>query len=269
MNKLRWVTIFAVLALCCTLSYADSTLPDGNIGGKSGGKSTTITSLNSTFNFQACPPGPQPYTGSNLTDLQIDCNLFGGAQAVFGGINGTSLPWNSLAVNFEGYNPNADPNVNCFGGTLFQNCVLSQSDCTGAGALESCTLTAQFTQGNANGIQCVPFNGSGCAINSTLNYLYDLAHPGASRPYLWPAGGSSASPTCAGPVPGAVCGSSEFVIGVGFGTDGNGNLVNGFNDLLDLDASASANAPEPQTILLVGGAMISMLMLGLKKARLV
>jgi hypothetical protein len=257
MNKLRWVTLLAVLALCCSLSYADSTLPDGNIGGKSGGNSTPITSLSQPFTFSPCAGA----TG----DVAFDCALFGtGANApqeIFAGINETGVAWNSLSISLTGLTM-TDGTVGCDGGALFSinNCPITIP--------ASGSVVVNFLQGTGTGIGCFnpalslsdPTNVA-CFASSTANALNNTNH-GTSLPYWNPPLLGGCNPPTFFP-PGAVCGSDEFVIGVGFG----GNTFNPNN--IPIGLTLSANSPEPQTILLVGGAMISMLMLGLKKARLV
>jgi hypothetical protein len=263
MNKLRWATILTVLAFCSALSFADGIPPDGNIGAKNGGKSTAITSLTGPMDFSSCTPTDSvPVVPA---DVAADCKLFLPTptsplslepQQIFAGINETGEPWNSLAVNLMNYNPIADPTVTCDGGAIFQHCSTSTSNCNPADTV--CTLTVNFLQGTGTGVKCM-LGVNFCGINSGINFVTNLI-TGSSLPYN--------STVCDTAVPGAVCGPDEFVIGIGYGDDAEGHS-NAFIQPLSLDATASADAPEPQTILLVGGAMISMLMLGLKKARIV
>ena len=243
-----------ILAVCSALSLAQSVPPpDGAIGTKGGGKSTPITSLSTPFSFSSCSGA----TG----DVAFDCALFGGSvQEVFAGINETGQAWNTLSIGLSGLNP-ADGTVGCDGGAIFK-----ASNCPITIPLSG-SVVVTFLQAGGTGIGCYNPNLSltdptnvACFANSAANGFYDSQHPGANLPYWNPPQTGGCSPPSFFP-PGAVCGSDEFVIGVGV------------NDLpftsLPVGGLLIANSPEPQTILLVGGAMLSMLMLGLKKAKLV
>jgi hypothetical protein len=267
MKNLRWIAVLGILAFCSAYALADGVPPDGAVGTARGGKSTPITSLNTTFTFSPCAGA----TG----DVAFDCALFGGgAQEVFAGINETGFAWNSLSIGLTGLTP-TDLTVGCNGGAnndssppIFgsTNCPITIPD--------SGSVVVTFLQGpNGTGIGCynaaLPTNAPtnvACVANSIIAFGKNKIF-GTSDPYDTLGLINPSLPTgCPVPPfypPGAVCGSSEFVIGVGIDS-----LP--FNpEFLPAGGTLIANSPEPQTILLVGGAMISMLMLGLKKARLV
>jgi hypothetical protein len=257
MKNLRWIAVLGILAFCSAYALADGVPPDGAVGTARGGKSTPITSLNTTFTFVPCAGA----TG----DVAFDCSLFGPntPQEIFAGINETGYAWNSLSISLTGLTP-TDISVGCDGGTQFSinNCPITIPD--------SGSVVVSFLQGTGTGIGC--FNSDlahplldaanqACLANSAAIALGNSQN-GTSNPYYNPPLTGGCNPPSFFP-PGVVCGDAEFVIGVG---------INGlpFNpDFLPAGGTLIANSPEPQTILLVGGAMISMLMLGLKKARLV
>jgi hypothetical protein len=251
MKNVRWIAVLGIMAFCSTFSLADGIPPDGAVGTARGGKSTLITSLNSTQTFSPCAGA----TG----DVLFDCNLFsGGAQEVFAGINGTGFAINALSVGLSGFNGETDT-LGCETSVVFESCSVSVS---------GSSVEIQFLQGpGGTGVGCFGSNlttaeNLACLANSAAN-AFSNTHHGTDLPYYNPPG----PPTfgCTPPTffpPGAVCGTDEFVIGVG--VDGKP-----FNTPLSNMGTLNANTPEPQTILLVGGAMISMLMLAIKKARLV
>jgi hypothetical protein len=249
MKSLRRIAVLIIiLAFHGALSFADVVPPDGNIGTKSGGRSTPITSLTQALTFSPCAGA----TG----DVAFDCALFGGAQQIFAGVNETGIPLDSIRIGFSGYSQTLDPTVNCDGGTIFQNCFTSVS---------GSTLTVNFLQGNGTGIGCYdtsnqidPSLNVTCFLNSEAAISSNRIH-GTDLPYsILPIQSAGPCEPPEGFPPGAVCGSDEFVIGIGYG----GNT---FNQPLSLDASFTANAPEPPTLVLFGSAMLAMLLFGIKK----
>jgi hypothetical protein len=246
----RAVAIALLFASCAVCAYAQS--QDGNVGIKNGGHSTGITSLASGLTFSNCS---EAVTGS---DLALDCALFGtgGAQSVFAGINETGEAWNTLTLSLTGYNPATDPlsSLACSGGSDFQNCSI---------AVSGSTITITFTQGDGSGVSCDVYVNN-CLSNSVSAAANDL-NGGPLLPY------DSFPPFCT--LPGAVCGSDEFVVGIGYGST-NG-VSNAFNTPLSLNSSLGADGaapppivPEPQTLAMVGAAVLGMLALALKKGLL-
>jgi hypothetical protein len=237
------ITLLVTLTGLCAFAQSPN---DGAVGVKGGGKSTGITSLSSQLLFSPC----QGATG----DVAFDCKLFGGAQEIFAGINETGFAWNTLAISLKGYNPTTDPTVSCSGfiGTdnVFQHCATSVS---------GSTLTITLKQGDGSGIGC-DISVNNCLGNSLSALLQDLSGKSPVEPW------DSVNPFCE--LPGAVCGSDEFVIGVGY--DGFP-----FNTPLSAHGSLGANGvkppsitPEPQTFVMVGGAVLGLLALALKKGLL-
>jgi hypothetical protein len=209
--KMRWVLLTLVFAALGAMTKAQ--VPDGGIGIRLSLNSQAIHSLSGTFTFVPCPGAP----GS---ETRTDCNLFGtSTQAIFAGQNETSKVWHTLDLVFLGYDPAADPTLNCFGNTLFSNCTISPgSDC--AAHPMNCSLNVDFSQGTGTGIlRPCPEDDEEC--NSNRNH---------------------------------------FAVGIG------GSDTLNFNHPLDLTASFRANAvPEPQTLLLVGIAILGMVFLASKK----
>lgn len=238
------VLLFASYTAC---AFAQ-TPPDGNVGIKNGGHSESITSLATPLTFSSCAGAA---AGS---DTALDCALFGGAQEIFAGINDTGYAWNTLTISLTGYNPTTDPVVNCSGGSDFQDCSI---------AVSGSTLTITFTQGDGTGVSCDIYTNN-CVGNSVSAALNDL-NGNPLLPY------DSFPPFCN--LPGAVCGSDEFVVGIGYGST-NG-VSNAFNTPLSPNGSLGADGvppppitPEPQTLVMVGGAMIGMMLLAMKKGLL-
>lgn len=233
----------ALLFALCAVGVFAQTPGDGAVGVKNGGHSTGITSLGSGLTFSSC-------TGAAAgSDTAFDCALFGGAQEIFGGINDTGYAWNTLTISLTGYNPTSDPSVGCSGGSDFSNCSI---------AVNGSTLTVTFTQGTGTGVSCNIYVNN-CVANSASAALNDL-NGGPLLPY------DSFPPFCS--LPGAVCGSDEFVVGIGFGGDV-------FNTPLSANGALGANGatpppivPEPQTLAMVGAAVLGMLALALKKGLL-
>lgn len=242
MKTLRWAPILLLLSCLSVGSFAQ-TPPDGNIGTKGGGKSTAVTSLAAPLPFSSCAGA------ASGSDLAFDCALFGGAQAVFAGINETGYAWNSLAISLAGYNPSTDPSVNCSGGTIFLKCSVNPV---------GSTLTVDFSQDGGTGVSC-DLLVNNCVGNSAAAAINDLNPKNPVLPYDW----FNCTPT------GSVCGADEFVVAVGYG----GNI---FVTPLSLSASLGADGalppaitPEPNTFFLMGGALLAMLILGIKKGRLI
>ena len=248
MKTLRWLAIIAASLLCSAASFADGLPPDGNVGIKSGSNSTPITSTVQNFTFTSC-------TGSGAP---AECGLFGsGVQAIFAGINESGVAFSSLAVilNFP-TTITTDLSITCDAAGIFQF-----NNCASLTTVGKDSLTVQFLQGNGSGIGCYDTTGAAydttCLTNSIAAQQYNILHPGAALPYDNPVDGSCPP----GQVAGEVCGSNDFVIGIGYGQGNQWNDIPTGGTLL-------AN-PEPPTFLLVGGAVLSMLAFGLKKARLI
>jgi hypothetical protein len=264
MSRLRWIVATFGFATFAAASFAQSTPPDGQIGVKQSIHSTPITSLTQAITFSPC--------SGSVGDILAECNEFSTnpalqPQEVFGGINETGTAWNTFSITLNGLN-SIDSSVGCAVTTFFSqaNCVTHPVTIP-TGTDESVTLT--FTQGSGTGIGCIntinptdPKNNT-CMVNSFLNVVNNLTH-GTSLPYdlfFRPVqlNGPCTVPT--GFPPGAVCGSDDFVIGIGLA---GMHFVDP-----PTSGSLSANTPEPQTLFLVGGAMLAMLLLGLRKTRLV
>jgi hypothetical protein len=206
--KMRWVLLTLVFASFGAMTQAQ--VPDGGIGIRQSLNSQRITSLSGSFTFVPCPGAP----GS---ETRTDCNLFGtSTQAIFAGQNETSTAWHTLDLVFLGYDPAADPTLNCFGNSLFSNCTITPgSDC--AAHPTNCSLNVDFSQGTGTGIRLCREADEECMRN-------------------------------------------HFAVGIG------GSETLNFNHPLDLTASFRANAvPEPQTLLLVGIAILGMVFLASKK----
>jgi hypothetical protein len=254
MNRLRWIVALFSFAAFAAVSFAQSTPPDGQIGVKQSIHSTPITSLSGTLLFSPC--------AGSTGDIALECAEFsGGAQYVFGGINETGVAWNSLNITLSGLT--GPDSVGCAVSDVFanNNCPVPIPSGTDQ------SVTVNFSQGTGTGVGCIntvtpsdPKNAT-CIVNSTLAAASN-ALLGTSLPYdsfIFP---QQATGPCAQTFPaGAVCGTDDFVIGVGIGTQ----TFPTFNPLV----SFAANTPEPQTLFMVGGAMIAMLLLGLRKTRLV
>ena len=254
MKSLRWIIALLCLTACSAVSFAQSGPADGQIGVKQSIKSTPITSLSGTLVFSPC--------AGAMGDVAAECAEFGGgAQYVFGGINETGVAWNSLNITLSGLT--GPDSVGCAISDVFSvnNCPVAIPSGTNQSA------TVNFLQGTGTGIGCIntvtpsdPKNAT-CIANSTVA-AFSNTFLGTSLPYdsyIFPQ--QSTGP-CTQTFPvGAVCGTDDFVIGVGFGTQ----TFPTFNP----DVSYSANTPEPATFVMVAGAMLAMLLLGLRKTRLV
>lgn len=237
-RTLRWLAASA-LTLCCSVMCLGQ-VPDGGVKVSGGGKSLDITSLSSAQMFSSCTENPS-------ADTVFDCNLFGGAQEIFAGINETGVAWNSLSLVLAGYNSTADPTVNCDTNAAFADCSV---------AVSGSNLIVDFSQGNGTGVGCV-FGVNSCGENSLAAFINDLNPKNPLLPYNNPFG-------CI--LPGSVCGSPEFVIGVGPDDQA-------FNVALSPNFGLGANGttpptplPEPSTWVLLAGAALALLVLGTRKA---
>jgi hypothetical protein len=261
MRNVRWIVGLVILAACAAVSFGQTTPPDGQIGVKQSLKSTPITSLTQPIVFSAC-------TTTATADVIAECDAFSTTpadwpQEVFGGINETGKAWNTLSITLTGLDGTKDFSVGCAVSTFFSisNCPVAIPDATN----QSVTLT--FLQGTGTGIGCIntatpsdPENAA-CIANSTATAIGNAIN-GTSLPYdsyIFPM---QTNGPCKQTFPaGAVCGTDDFVIGIG---------LNG-SPFVDPPAGGDlqANSPEPQTFVMVGGAMLAMLLLGLRKTKLV
>jgi PEP-CTERM motif len=229
--KMRWVLLTLVFA--CLGAMTQAQVPDGGIGIKHSLNSQLITSLSGPLTFIDCP--------GTTTEIMNDCALFGTkTQAVFAGQNGTSTAWNTLDLVLLGYDPVTDHTLGCFGNTLFKTCTITPgSDCTLTST--SCSLNVDFLQGTGTGIGCTPgFNGCPSGDGDGDEGEGDESSCGAD----------------------AAC--AHFTVGIG-GTD----ALN-FNTRLSLTGGSFAAdpTPEPQTLLLVGIAILGMAFFASKKGLL-
>ncbi len=246
MRNLRWLATLAVLLLCSAASLADSTPPDGKVGMVGGSDPTAITMPSQSFTFTSCSDDP------------TDCALFpasdGTIQAVFAAINETGYAWNhaELILNFASATTSADDFLSCDGAGLFS---ITGGGCNAYIPLGTTSLTLMFVQGTGSGISCTDGNYSATNPN-LLNDLSCLNNSNAAQalgniPYEYYTDG----PCPENVNPGAVCGPSSFAIGVSSWTD--------------VPTGGTLITPEPSTFQLLGiGAMLAMLALGLKKARI-
>jgi len=246
MKSLRWLATLAVLLLCSAASFADSTPPDGKVGMVGGSDPTAITMPQQSFTFTPCSEDP------------ADCALFpasdGTIQAVFAAINETGYAWNhaELILNFASATTSADDFLSCDGAGLFS---ITLGGCNQYIPVGTTSLTLLFVQGTGSGISCTDGNYTPTNPN-LLNDLSCLNNSNAgqatgSTPYEYYTDG----PCPPGINPGAVCGPSSFAIGVSSWTD--------------VPTGGTLITPEPSTFQLLGvGAMLVMLFVGLRKARL-
>lgn len=214
MKSLRWIIALLCLTACSALSFAQSGPADGQIGVKQSIKSTPITSLTQPITFSAC-------TTSASADVIAECDAFSTTpsmwpQEVFGGINETGVAWNALSITLNGLNGTVDSSVGCAVSTFFSisNCPVAIPDATDQ------SVTLSFLQGTGTGIGCIntvtsdPMNEV-CEANSTQTFFNNILH-GTNNPYdafLFPV---QTSGPCFQTIPkGAVCGSDDFVIGIG------------------------------------------------------
>lgn len=250
MKSLRLLATLAVLLLCTSASFADG-IPDGKVGMVGGSDPTPITSLPSTFTFTSCSGSGAP----------AECTEFptsdGTIESVFAAINETGVAWNelTLVLNFgNGLSGDVGTMINCDGGTLFS---VTAGGCGTIIQAGETSVTLQFYQGTGSGIGCYDTSGlayaSSCLLNSIAAQQANALNPnGPVNAYDNPV--DTKCPP--GQLPGEVCGPNSFAIGVSlFETPPTGGTL---------------SVPEPSTPQLLGvGAMLAMLFLGLKKARLV
>jgi hypothetical protein len=249
--KMRWLLIVLMCAFLGAMAQAQ--VPDGGISIKGSLNSQAITSLSGPLTFSPCAGAIDPETVT-------DCAAFGtSTQAIFAGQNETSKAWNALDLVFMGYDPATDPILNCFGNGVFGNCSIAPGpDCTATST--SCSLDVDFTQGAGTGVGCTPFV-NGCIMGSAAAIANNLNPANPILPYDWFC--APLSPfTLPTPAPGAVCGSPHFTVGIG------GSETLNFNTPLNLVATYAADTPEPQTLLLVGIAILGMVFLSSKKKAL-
>jgi len=250
MKRLHWMATLAVLLLCTSAAFADSTPPDGagNLKGV-GDPPVLITSNTYNFTFNSCPGGD-------------GCSFFTGStpatQAAFAATNATGTPWSylDLTLNFAaGTQFQTGDVLNCNGGGLF---TVYGGACgqTIASSVTTCPaglcLTAVFQMGTGTGIGCD--DGLGTSYDNTCdsNSAY---FDGQSNYYYQTDCSAARLPTC-------IDGPSTFAVGVGGWFDNSGDPIP--------PTGGTIVTPEPSTVLLLGvGAMLAMLFLGLKKASLV
>lgn len=262
MKLMRWAAAVFLLAGLSSFAYAQ--VPDGGVGVKHSLNSLPITTLSGGLTFTPCSPTPSE------PDLATDCSTYG-AQAVFAGVNETGVGWSNLSITYSGWNQSMDPSVNCDGSTFFQHCTIV--DATDCATSTVCSFTANFTQGNGSGVGCYNFSlssndptNAACLTNSGNTAASNIVHT-TSDPYYNPlatytAGiGCTYGPTLPAYPPGAICGPSDFALTIG------GTGIN-FNAPLSNDVTYAAATPEPQTLLLVGAAMLGMMFIATRKKRL-
>jgi hypothetical protein len=249
MKHLRWLTTLAVLLVCTAAAFADSTPPDGAANTGQGVRSSPITMQGQAISFPTCMGSSDP-----------DCAAAGpGTQSVFGGLNETGVAWNELTVvlNLKQNPSNPDLFVSCSGGGLFTN---YGGGCNAALTPTQTSVTLEFFQGTGTGIGCTDggMTSSDFTCLNNSNGILATQTNGPNNPYdYYNPNGTWTCP--AGLAPGAVCGSNDFFISLG-ATGEEWNTV-------PLSGTLYFN-PEPPTFPLVGGAMLAILVLGLKKAGL-
>jgi hypothetical protein len=242
----RFAAVLSLLVFSAMLGYAQDP-PDGSVGLTNGHRSTPITSTDQTFTFTSCTGGNAP----------AECALFGaGVQEIFAGINESGVAFSSLSIVLDfptPINASLDPSINCFGGSIF-----SINNCPIALTNGATSVTVSFAQGTGSGIGCYDSTGAAydtaCLLNSIATQQSNLQN-GTSNPYDNPVDGNCPPSQ----VPGEVCGSNDFVIGIGFGAGDQ------FTDI-PTGGELIAN-PEPATIVLFGVALLTMLIFGLKKVQ--
>jgi hypothetical protein len=260
MNRLRWLLVLGILLVCTSAAFADGTAPpDGSVGVKNTNNSIPIfTTSTVTINFAACP------------GAGADCTLFGtGTQFVFGGRNESGQAWNELTVTLDlTAGDDAGNTLGCATSSVF---TVVGGQCGQVIGETQTTATAEFFQGTGTGIGCYGDNFAAdvsCFLNS-INTASMNQMNGTSNPYdAGPEAYNPETQTCqlpSGAPAGAVCGSNDFAIGLGFAT--NPENPNGQHWVSDITTgSISANSPEPSTFFLAGGAMLAMLLFGLRKS---
>jgi len=236
MKRLHWMATLAVLLLCTSAAFADSSPPDGKTGVVGiGDPPTLITSSSQSFTFTTCPGDP---ACSDFTSPQ---------QAVFAATNATGNPWSyvDLTLTFASGTQFLPGDVlDCEGGGLF---TITGGACGQTIAPGTTSLIAVFLQGAGTGIGCN--DGTGASYDTSCLENTNYFQSGGGVPYY--------QSSCTGlTLPGCVDGPASFAIGVsGWITAPIGGVI---------------TTPEPSTFQLLGvGAMLAMLFLGLKKARLV
>jgi hypothetical protein len=240
----RCAVVLTMLACSAVMGYAQDP-PDGSVGLKDGHKSTPIVSTTQDFTFTSCAGQGAP----------SECALFGaGVQEIFAGINESAVAFSSLSIVLDfptPINATLDPSINCFGGSFFSinNCPLTLTN-------GQTSATVSFLQGSGSGIGCYDSTGATydttCLLNSIATQQSN-AKNGTSNPYDNPVDGNCPPSQ----LPGEVCGSNDFVVGIGFGAGDQ------FSDI-PTGGTLIAN-PEPSTIILFTGALLTMLIFGLKK----
>ncbi len=255
MKHLRWVSIIAVMLLWVAAASAQ-TPPDGSANLKGGGKSTAITGQGQGFSFSTCAGAMDP-------TVIADCAAAGNnPQAVFGGINETGTSWNILEVVLNLVPNPLDTFVGCNGGGLF---TAYGGGCNEAITPGETSVTLIFYQGTGTGIGCENQSDPTQAAtnqycsNNSINTLQNNYANGTHNPYTNPNDIGDA--TCPQLALGEVCGANEFLITLG-GTDSQGNSTN-WNSA-PTGGSIYYN-PEPPTFFLVGGAMLAMLFVAIRK----
>jgi PEP-CTERM motif len=229
--KMRWVLL--TLMFACLGAMTQAQVPDGGIGIKNSLNSQLITSLTGPLTFIDCP--------GTTTEIKNDCKLFGTeTQAVFAGQNGTSKAFSTLDLVLLGYDPATDPTLNCFGNGVFSICTITPgSDC--ASHPTNCSLDVNFSQGTGTGIGCTP-GLNGCPSGDGDG----------------DEGEGDDESSC-----GAHDACAHFAVGLG------GSATLNFNTPLKLTGgSFAADTPEPQTLLLVGIAILGMAFFASKKGLL-
>lgn len=256
----------------CSLSFADSTPPDGKVGVAGGGTSTPLTSFTTTglqSDIIACVP-------DSSGNYPPDCVAFAASgqpmpQYVIGLINETGYASSilDLSVTFSSFSPSEGPqSIDCDGGTVFEYNNCSGLTLTPNGG----TVQIDFSQGDGTGIGCYDTSteanaaaNAACVANNAAAAASGMAYQTAI-PF---PGESALSPCPTTPAPGpigagatAVCGPAEFLIG--FGAPGDD-----FPDDATITGLTVNIVPEPSSLLLLGAGLLLILPLSRMRNRVI
>jgi len=290
MKIMRWLTALTILACCGVLSYAQA---DGGFGTHGPGGSQPLNSLSQSLNVISCSTVPTP---TDCTAYDMATGLT--AQGIVAFYDQTGFAINNATITLDFPSADGGQTVGCNSMTL--GAMFGYASCEAGSGVPipmgggDVPITINETM-SGTGISCYnsgtnmddPVSASAnnlCKLTSSIFGPIDQATGNAlGLPFINVANPTNvqASGPCTVPtgftsvvLGSLVCGPNSIVIGLGItGTcDGVPCSGSGYGTFPALPTAAGVEVfvtPEPQTLLLVGAALLGMSMLFMKKKAII